>query len=85
LRVYFYDRYGDNDMVTDKKFDILKSSDSSIASISSTGKEGNYVTVKVNAKTPGTCKLTIGARDYDDDDNRLLKKVTVKVRSSVKK
>ncbi len=84
FRVYFYDRYGDDDMVTDKKLEVLKSSDSNVAAISSSGKDGNYVTVKVSAKATGNATLTIGARDYDDDSNRLLKKIQVRVRRTTK-
>ena len=80
LKVYFYDRDGDTGYVTDKKLTRIETSNSGVCSISSTGTSDDYVTIKLNANAKGRTTLTVGARDYNDDDSRLLKTVTINVR-----
>jgi hypothetical protein len=81
FRVYFYDRHGDTDVVTDTKLETVRISDSDIASYSTSGKDGDYAVVKVTGKRAASTKLTVRARDYDDDSSRLSRTVTINVRN----
>jgi len=81
FRVYFYDRHGNKDVVTDKKLDTVRLSDTDVASLSTSGNDKEYVIVKVTGKKSGTTKLTVRARDYDDDSSRLSRTVTINVRN----